>query len=283
MSNLKWAFFGTSEVSVAVLEDLKNAGLTPALVVTTPDKPQGRKLLITPSPVKVWATSNNVRVLQPEKLDEEFKSELEKEVWDLFIVVAYGKIMPTDLLNLPKHRSLNIHYSLLPKLRGSSPVEGAILTNDRNTGVSIIVMDEKMDHGPIVAQEKVELQTWPVSRTELMDAMNMVAGKLLAKIIPEWVDGKIQPREQNHTDATFVKMIKKEDALLNLSNDPYQNFLKIMAYESWPRAYFIEKGKRVIINKAQLDKNSLIIQRVTPEGKKEMNYSDYLRSKAKED
>lgn len=276
-NNLKWAFFGTGEVSMSVLNDLEKAGMLPALIVTTQDKPQGRKLVVTPSKVKVWAIERSIKVLQPEKLDEEFVNELKKENCELFIVVAYGKIIPKEILELPTHKSLNIHYSLLPKLRGSSPVEGAILSDEKETGVSIIKMDEKMDHGPIIAQQKVEVPAWPPTRTELMDSMNVVAGKLLASVIPRWIKGEIEAVVQDDSKATFVKMIKKEDGLINLKDDPYENYKKIMAYERWPRTYFIDNGKRVIVNKASWNNNELKIERVTPEGKKEMSYEDYLQ------
>ena len=281
MNKLSWVFFGTSDVSVSVLEYLKQTGLTPKMLVTTPDKPQGRKFILTPPPVKTWGLKNNIKIVQPEKLDDNFISELKKENWDLFVVVAYGKIIPIEILNLPKHKSINIHYSLLPHLRGAAPVEGAILGDLRETGVSIILMDEKMDHGPIIAQEKVSVPNWPPTRTELMENMNTIANKLLVKIIPEWVSGKITPKEQDHTQASYVKMIKKEDALIDLGDDGYLNFRKIMAYERWPRAYFLEDQKRIIINEAVWKDGKLEITKVTPEGKKEMDYKVYQNSKKK--
>jgi methionyl-tRNA formyltransferase len=272
---LNFAFFGTSEVSVYILEELKKAGFLPALVVTMPDKPQGRKFVITPPEAKVWAIANGVEFLQPEKLDDDFTLKLSELNLDLTIVVAYGKIMPKKVLDLPKFGSINVHYSLLPKLRGSSPVEGAILSDMRETGVSIILMDEKMDHGPLLAQEEIELEVWPIKRTELMNQLNLLAGKLLIKTISDYINGKIVPQEQNHNDATFVKMIKKEDALLDLNDEEYLNYRKILAYERWPRAYFIKDGKRVIVNEAKWIDGKLQIKRVTPEGKKEMNYNEF--------
>lgn len=273
-NNPHFAFFGTSEVSVHVLETLKEAGYVPNLIVTMPDKPKGRKFVITPPEVKTWGEENGIKVLQPEKLDEAFIHDLKKESWDLFIVVAYGKIMPKTLLDIPIHKSINVHYSLLPKFRGSSPVEGAILADDKETGVTLIQMDEAMDHGPIIAQEKVNLTEWPLKRCDLMTALNEVGGKLLVETLPIWLEGKIIPTEQDHTQATFVKMIKKENALLDLTDDEYTNYRKIMAYETWPRAYFLKDGKRVIINAAEWKDGKLRILRVTPEGRKEMNYSD---------
>lgn len=279
MTNLIWAFFGTSEVSVSVLEELKKAGLLPSVIITSPDRPKGRKLILTPPQVKIWAQDNNIKFLQPEILDHEFALKLLAFNLELSVVVAYGKIIPKEILDIPKHKSINIHYSLLPRFRGSAPVEGAILADERETGVSIILMDEKMDHGPILAQEKVALSNWPPKRTELMENMNEVANKLLIDTIPKWIAGEIEPREQDHDKATYVKMIKKEDALIDLSDDEYLNFRKIMAYEKWPRAYFIRDDKRVIINSAEWKDEKLEILTVTPEGKKEMDYKVFLRGK----
>ncbi|MBP7006969.1 MAG: methionyl-tRNA formyltransferase, partial [Candidatus Pacebacteria bacterium] len=121
--DFKFAFWGTPEVGSKTLEILKNSGYIPKIIITSPDKPQGRKLVITPPPVKVWAESNNIQCLQPEELTEDLIDRLRQEDCGLFIVVAYGKIMPEKLINLPRLGSINIHYSLLPKLRGASPVE----------------------------------------------------------------------------------------------------------------------------------------------------------------
>ncbi len=275
--NISFVFFGTSETSVSVLAELASSGFVPSLIVTTPDKPKGRKFILTPSPVKIWADKNNVAVLQPEKLDESFVDELQKKPYDLFIVVAYGKIIPKTVLEIPKYKSINIHYSLLPKLRGSSPIEGAILADEKKTGVTIILMDEKMDHGPIIAQEKVAITDWPPTRTDLMEKTNTAASKLLVETIPRWIKGEITPKDQDHDKATFVKMMKKEDALVSFNDDPYLNFRKIMAYERWPRAYFFDNGKRVVVNKATWQNGELTLTRVTPEGKKEMSFADYKR------
>ncbi len=278
INSLNFAFFGTGDVSVSVLEDLKKAGYIPKLIVTPQDKPQGRKFVVTPPKAKIWAIDSNVPVLQPEKLDDDFYNELKKCDWDLFIVVAYGKIIPERILDIPVHKSINIHYSLLPKLRGSSPVEGAILQDEGNTGVSIILMDNKMDHGPLIAQREITVPVWPLLRSELMNTMNTTANKLLVEIIPKWVAGEITPTTQDESKATYVQMIKKEDALIDLSDDGYLNYRKICAYEVWPRAYFIQNEKRVIITSAKWVDEKLTIQKVIPEGKKEMDYMVYLKS-----
>ena len=163
---LNFVFFGTPDVASDTLEILKQKGYIPSLIVTSPDKHQGRKMFITPPPVKVWAEKNNISYIQPEKLKESLPRSQTRgnspksdfgENFDLFIVVAYGKIMPEDILNMPKFGSINIHYSLLPKYRGASPVESAILNGDTETGITIQKMEFKMDSGPIIAQEKINI------------------------------------------------------------------------------------------------------------------------------
>lgn len=277
---IKIGFFGTPEHAVKTLEKLRGAGFDIAFVVTQPDRPQGRKLVLTPPPVKVWAEKNKVPVYQPEKLkDPEFKKQLTQYQCDVFVVLAYGKIIPEEILNIPKYQSLNIHGSLLPKYRGSCPIESAILNDDQKTGVTIIRMDKEMDHGPIVAKEEVVINPWPPT-TDLLREKNVEAGtNLLISILPNWVEKKIEEKEQDHSHATYTKMIEKEDGLIDLSDDPYKNYLKIQAYHGWPSAFFFEQvdGKkiRVKITEAVYQDGELEIRKVVPEGKKEMNYRDW--------
>jgi methionyl-tRNA formyltransferase len=276
------AFFGTPEPAVEIIEWLHKAGLTPSLVVTNPDKPQGRKLVLTPSPVKVWAEAHNLPIYQPEKLDDAALAKLKETPWDLFIVVAYGKIIPQAILDIPRKGSINVHYSLLPKYRGASPIESQILADDKNPGISIMLLDSKMDHGPLLGTAPVHVPSWPPTTTELRTASNEVAGKLLIEVVPQWLAGNIEPTEQDHTQATYTKKFTKTDGEINLSDDPYQNFLKIQAHNEWPQTYFFADRKgtkiRVIIKKAAYTNGTLEILRVTPEGKPEMNYSDFVRS-----
>ena len=148
MQKNKFIFFGTPDISQKTLEILKQNGYLPSLIITNPDKPQGRKLALTPSLVKTWAIQNNIPFLQPEKITEDFIDSL-PEV-DLNIVIAYGKILPEKLINKPKLGSINIHYSLLPKYRGASPMEESLLRGEEYTGISIQQMVYKMDAGPIL-------------------------------------------------------------------------------------------------------------------------------------
>ncbi len=283
-NKINFVFFGTTEFSVIVLEELLSSGLKPVLVVTVPDKPKGRSLTLTPPPVKIWAQKNNVPVIQPQSLKGEEVAKLIESYstvrYDLFIVFSYSKIIPQNILDIPAFGCLNLHPSLLPKLRGPSPIKTAILTEDE-TGLSIIKMDSQMDHGPVILQEKIEVSQWPPYEEELENKLADEGGKLLAKIIPQWITGEVSAIEQDHTSATFTKMIEKEDGQISLEDDPEKNLRKIRAFHIWPGAYYFEiKGDskiRVIIKKARIENDKLIIETVVPEGKKEMDYADFKR------
>lgn len=285
-NSLRMVFFGTPQISVFVLEELEKKGIIPDLVVTATDKRRGRKMLLTPPETKVWAENHNISVLQSDKIDNNFINELGKlapeEGWDVFVVAAYGKLLPKQLLDIPKHGVVNVHPSLLPHLRGANPIRGAILADDKEIGVSIMLVDEKMDHGPILAQEKVSVPEWPPYGNELDEILARHGGKLLAETLPQWIEGKITPQEQNHNEATFTKKITKEDGFIDLDAEPYQNLLKIRAYEGWPGTHFFtqKNGKqiRVKIIDAELKEGKLNITRVIPEGKKEMDYKVFLKS-----
>jgi methionyl-tRNA formyltransferase len=278
--NIPFSFFGSSRFSVLVLDEMKRADLLPISIITTPDKPQGRKLALTPNPVKTWAIAHNIKVHTPEKLDAIFIEELKKESADVFIVASYGKILPENIINLPRRKTLNIHPSLLPQYRGATPLQSAILNDTKNTGVTIMRIDEKMDHGPIVAQEKVDITEWP-TYDEFEKIMAETGARLLVNILPDWVAGKISEQEQDHSAATYTKKITKEDGLLDLSADSYELFRKIQAFSTWPQAYFFleHNGKniRFKITQASYEQGSLKIEKLIPEGGKEISYEDFER------
>lgn len=272
-------FFGGPDYSVIVLEKLFSAGYKIAFVVTSLDKPKGRNLVLTPPPAKAWALAHDIPVIQPTNLRADtFKTTLQEYKADVFVVMAYGRIIPDDILNIPKHKSLNIHPSLLPKFRGPCPIESAILSDEKETGVTIMRMDKEMDHGPIVAAEKVSVAPWPPKAQELGIALVTKGADMLVEILPKWIAGKIKETEQDHGAATYTKKIIKEDGLINLHEDPYKNYLKIQAYHSWPSAYFFANNKRVKITEATFDHGQLTILKVIPEGKAEMSYSAFLTS-----
>jgi methionyl-tRNA formyltransferase len=288
MEKVKILFFGTSRFSVIVLDELANSGFLPDLIVTVPDKPKGRKLVLTPPEAKTWADKHKVPVIQPESLKNFDLKEIENfGPFHVGIVASYGKIIPQNILDIPKFKTLNVHPSLLPKLRGASPIQSSILTEDQ-TGVTIIQLDALMDHGPIVAQEN--LLSWekidPPYASHLEEKLGKAGGELLAHILPDWIEGKIVACEQDHERATLSRKITKEDALINFSDSPEINLRKIRAFHEWPKAYYIKKvdGKdlRIIITKAKIENNPdqnseqkeiLVIEKIIPEGKKEMNYS----------
>lgn len=272
---ISFVFFGTPQISVDVLNILKSESLIPSLIVTAPDKKQGRGMKLTPPPVKIWAKENNVPVLQPEKLDSNFIQTLNSSDYTLFVVVAYGKILSKKVLDIPEKGSINLHYSLLPKLRGSSPVETAILENENPTGVTAILMNEKMDEGAILLQEEVCLENWPTNKKEMFEKLNKVGGKLLAEAIELWSEEKIKPKEQDHSQATYTKKIEKEDGLIDLSNDSEKNYRKFLAYQPWPGIYFMKDGKRIKITEAALENGKFEIKKVVPEGKKEIDYKNF--------
>ncbi len=267
---IRFVFFGSSTFSVEVLDTLESLNLSPVAVVTLQDKPKGRKLVLTENPVKTWAKERNIKVV--EKIDGIQA--------DVFVVASYGKILSKDVIYAPKFKTLNIHPSLLPKLRGPAPIQRAIL-NESETGVSIMRLDEKMDHGPVLAQTKVEFKKWPNKYSTVEKQLAEAGAKLLAETLPKWLNGEIEEKSQNESSATFTKMIKKEDG--NISKDsPKTALKKIYAYEIWPRAFTFYKradGKeeRIVITEAHIDENKLVFGRVIPEGKREMTWTEFQR------
>lgn len=279
--NIRFAFFGTSDIAVWALEELAAAGFVPALVITPPDKKAGRGGELTPPAVKVWAMEKGVDFLQPMtvKGNDEFSSLLRNSEWDVFVAIDYGKILPKEIIDIPRKGTLNIHPSLLPKLRGASPIRTAILEDKRETGVSIMLLDEDMDHGPILSQARIEFtreEGWPLPYRALRELLAREGGRLLAETLPEWLSGKITPMPQKHEEATYTKKFEKKDAEINLADDPYKNLLKIRAFDENPNAfYFHESGGkkiRVLIKDADVQDGKLVLTRVIPEGKKEMDY-----------
>ncbi len=271
---MNFIFWGTPDVAKETLELLKKNGFMPSFIVTSPDKKQGRKMIITPSPVKVWAKENNIPYIQPEKpTKKEIEITLKSLSIDFFLVVAYGKIIPKEILDIPKLGSINVHYSLLPKYRGASPVESAILNGNTETGVTIQKMVYKMDAGDILAQEKTNIL--PNEKApELRKRLIKLGGELLVKILPDFIENKITPIVQDESRVTNCKKIKKEDGRIDLNDNAVKNYNKFRAYANWPRTFFFKNDKRIIITKAKLKDDQFVIEKVIPEGKKETNYND---------
>jgi methionyl-tRNA formyltransferase len=278
------AFFGSPQIAVWVLEELEKEGMFPSLIVTNPDAPKGRRMVLAPTEAARWAEAHNIPVFKPVSLKEPGTAKkLRESGCDLFIVAAYGKIIPLEILEIPAYKTLNVHPSLLPKLRGASPIRTAILENVNPTGVTIMLLTPGMDEGPILAQEKVQIadEEWPMRGTALDELLARKGGALLAKTIPTWIDGACKLQEQDHSQATFAKKITKEMGLIDLNADPQLNLRKIRAFDGWPGAYFFysKNGKEMRVNvlDAHIEKGRLIITKVVPEGKKEMSFENLLR------
>ena len=271
--NLNFIFFGTPVVASKTLEILKNKGYIPKLIVTSPDKPSGRGLEMHEMPVAIWAKENNIKTLKPEKLTPELIDEIfpshKSDLWpNLSIVVAYGKIIPEILINKPKLGTINIHYSLLPKYRGASPLEACLLNGDEETGISIQQMEYKLDSGPILAEEKIEIGI-NETKEELRDTLINLGANVLSDILPQIKNKEIIPKPQDENLATFCKKIKKEDGEINPEVSTQENWNKYRAYSGWPGIFFFKNGKRIKITEAAYENSLFIIKKVIIEGKKE--------------
>ncbi len=289
MPQINFIFYGTSEFSVFILDTLLKANFKPCLIVSTPDQAQGRKMEIKPTLTKIWAQNNQVPIFQPNKLDEEafefLQNFISQHRVDVAIVASYGKIIPERFLGLPPHQTLNAHPSLLPKYRGPAPIEYQILDDEKNIGVSVMLLDKEMDHGPILKQ--AQLGNSEIFNREILEQkLAELNARLLVEILPDWIENKITPQAQNHAEASYTKKINKQEAEiswqdLQQSNLARKNFLKIQAYYGWPNAWTLvehnHKQIRLVIKTAELKNEKLEILTVIPEGKKEMNWLDFLR------
>lgn len=236
--SLRLVFMGTAELACASLLALKRApGGQVLAVVTQPDKPGGRKLQLQSPPVKQAALRENLPVLQPIRArDEAFIAELRALAPDLIVVAAYGQILPVSILELPRYGCLNVHTSLLPKYRGASPVQSAILQDQAETGVTIMKMDAGLDTGPILTQATTPIRAEDDAQT-LHDRLARLGAELLVQTIPDYVSGKILPRPQPLTGVSHTAKIKKSDGQLDWSLPARLLWNRIRAYTPWPGAF----------------------------------------------
>ena len=236
MTNI--VFFGTPQFSSIILQKLIDNKFKPALVITAPDRPVGRNGSTSPTPVKITAKTNNIPVKTFGSLRnrEDVEEEIKKYEPDLIIVAAYGKIIPQNILDIPKILPLNVHGSILPKLRGASPVQSAILEGLSETGITLMVMNDKMDEGDIL-----KIKTLPIDKLDtsesLFSKMAPFAADFLIETLPEIISGKIKPIPQNHKLATYTKLLSKEDGLFDYLNPPANLKNMIRAYFPWPGVF----------------------------------------------
>jgi len=321
---MKIIFIGTPEFGAIILEELIKGGYPPVLVISSPDKPVGRKQILTPPPVKVVARKYGIPVEQPERIESRvprqrseakedskavlahLKFKIKNLKPDLGILAAYGQIIPKDILDIPKFGFLNVHPSLLPKYRGPSPIQFTILNGEKKSGVTIILMNEKIDHGPIISQKSLEIKEQETAET-LHDKLAQLGAYLLLETIPKWVKGLIKPKEQDDAQATFTKILFREDGKIDWKKPVELLEREIRAFYPWPGSYIIweNKGKliKIKILKArtfkspdkikypigkilvvpqneigvQCKKDFLVIEKLQPEGKKEMIAEDFIR------
>ena len=295
MGELKSVFMGTPEISVPFLKKL-NSLTDLKLVITQPDRPKGRKRVLTPPPVKVEAEKLGIEVIQPEKVKKNQKllETLEKLSPDIILVVAYGKILPETILNLPKYGCLNVHFSLLPAYRGAAPVNWALVNGETVTGACLMKMDRGLDTGPIIGCRSVKIE--PEDNTEELFARLTECGlELLEKDLFDYVSGKIKPIPQNEEHASYAPIIKKSDGKLDINMDAVDIHNRVRGFYPWPSVYGKVGGKtlkilktfltsmnsdlppgtvKVISNKPHLvcgDGNLLELITVQPESKKPMD------------
>lgn len=253
---MKIVFMGTPDYAVNTLEALIKSGNEVAAVFAQPDKPVGRKQILTPPPVKVCATEHNIPVFQPNTLRDGKAFEILKEINpDVIVVVAYGKILPKEILDLPKYGCVNGHASLLPKYRGSAPIQYAILCGETETGVTTQLMDEGIDTGDILETVTTEIGEEETAE-ELFDRLAVLSADLMVKTLEKLEKGEITPVPQNHAEATYAPIIKKEMARLDFTKTATEIHNAIRGYYSWPCAFFMMNGKRIKVISARIGDNT---------------------------
>ena len=275
---MKYAFFGSPEFAAIVLEKLIKAGMPPTVVVCSPDRPVGRKQIVTPPRTKMLIEQyDGISTLQPEKLDWDFQKRIASFNCDFFVVAAYAKIIPREILAIPQFGAIGVHPSLLPKYRGASPIQSAILSGEQDNGTTLYLMDEKMDHGPILAQARLEMKS--PKHLEFQKKLAELSGDLLVETIPKFLKGALTPKNQNEKEVTVTKKFATEDGFISeadlkeaLAGKNIAKAItidrKIRGLNPSPGAWTMQKGKRVKLLEATLEDRVLKLKKVQEEGGK---------------
>ena len=298
---MRVVFMGTPSIAVGTLEALLKADHEIVGVFTQPDKPVGRKQILTPPPVKVFAEGNGIPVYQPRTVkDGEALLILKDLNPDIIVVVAYGKILPKEILNLPKYGCVNAHASLLPKYRGASPIQWCIVCGEKQTGDTTMLMDEGMDTGDMLETAIVDIGDDETSE-ELFERLTDTAAELVCSTVAKLEKGEITPKKQKEEDATYAPIITKEMALIDFGRSAADIHNLVRGLYGWPTAYFMLDGKRVKVYKTEVlevggepstvikSDNELIIacgnnsavkiKELQPEGSKRMEAKQWLLGK----
>jgi methionyl-tRNA formyltransferase len=272
---MKYIFFGTPEFSATILRKLTAAGFIPQVLVCNPDRPAGRKKIVTPPPTKKLVMENALKgteILQPENIDGNFAARLSSLAPDFFVVAAYAKIIPSGILKIPRLGAVGVHPSLLPKYRGSSPIQTAILNGEAKTGVTLYLLDEKIDHGAIIANHECQIRDNDNYET-LSKKLAVMSGDLLIETLPRFVSGEIKPRPQNESEAGYTKKFTSEDGFVeyaHLAEAEKAAALqrKIRALNPEPGVWTIKNGKRIKLLEAALEDGRLKLKKIQEEGKR---------------
>jgi methionyl-tRNA formyltransferase len=293
-------FFGSPAFAIPTLEQLLQGPDEVVAVVTQPDRARGRGQKVIPSPVKELALKHRLNILQPEKVKEEsFQGKIKSLQPDLFVVVAYGQILPGSLLEIPGYGAVNVHASLLPEYRGAAPITWAILNGERLTGVTTMVMDEGMDTGDILLKVELPIGTEETNET-LRDQLALLGAQLLTNTLREMRAGNLRPVPQDHSKATYAPPLKKEDGRIDWNKEAKEIDRRVRALNPWPGTFTrwngrllkifrgmvregVSKGKAGMVSWAGSDfievetgKDFFLIKEVQLEGKKRMGAREFL-------
>ena len=276
IENMNIVFMGTPDFAVPCLEALKNAGHDIKAVFTQPDKPVGRKQTLTPPPVKVAAMEMGIQVYQPNTLKDGAALEILKGINpDVIVVVAYGKLLLEDILNLPKYGCINVHASLLPRHRGASPIQWAIVSGDSETGVTTMKMDKGLDTGDILETAKIKIEDDDTGES-LFEKLSALGAGLIVSTL-ENID-TIKPQKQDDSKVTHAPIIKREMGELDFSKPAKELHNLVRGFYPWPGAYTFLDGKRLKILKTALNEDGkLEILELQLEGKKPMKMSEFIK------
>ncbi|MCF7843659.1 methionyl-tRNA formyltransferase [Candidatus Gracilibacteria bacterium] len=285
--SISFAFFGTGPLAESVLASLVRGGYIPKLIVTKPDSPSGRHMQLTSPHIKVWGEMKGINVFQPESLKDILSGSPLHGDFDIFIIASYGKLIPDSILSIPKHGTLNVHPSLLPLYRGPSPIESVLLDGYITTGVTIIKLDNEMDHGPILVQNAFDIDP-EITAGKMEVLCGQIGGDLLVQVLPSYIDGTLKLKEQDHSKATFCKKITKDMGEVTLVTSAIVVRRKFRSLSPWPGIFFFTKhhDKQIRVKIADVDLVTPIeitemagevIKSVIPEGKSEMDWESFKR------
>ena len=261
---MKIAFFGTPEFAIKTFEKLLSSIHEILFVVTQRDKPKGRKKILSPPPVKILAQKNNIKVFQPEKVNsEEFIETYKRYNPDLNLIIAFGQIIPDEIIYAPRYTSINIHASLLPKYRGAAPINYALINGEKETGITYQFIEKRLDAGDIIYQKKMTIDIKDDGIT-LSEKLSSLAADTVCKVLDMVEKGNFKRIKQNENEATYAKILKKEDGKINFDDTTINVYNKIRGLLPWPVAYCKLDNKNLKIYKSDFFNELYDYKNITP-------------------